>query len=645
MFLRPEKNKLATMFSIMFATAFIVISAIFYVYDYQTQKATLKQNLKSQADSVLAFAGALLESRNEKFFSGESYEVPQIIHREVFDKFTAVSGGKVFYKEASNTPVNPNNMTTDYEKEAIDTFVNDRSLETLEMVVEDGGKEYYMMAKPMVSEQRCIQCHPQWTPGNVIAIEDVRIDMVDFNAALSESLVMTSVTALLNILVILFLTHYLFSKHVAARINKVLELIFRVEKGHFVIDDLIKDEPIEQGSTNNEIDRLFRHLNKMVDTLRPVIGNVVDSSKLMAFEASYGYVRIDQTHSLVEEQNRALEISQEHIDKVLNINGTAGENLQKLLENSQHSEQMIASGQKEITGNLKDSENASSAMDETVLAISELRDFSNEISSTIEVITDIADETNLIALNAAIEAARAGEHGRGFAVVAEKIRELAEISLSNAQTINNVLKNIHGHIDKVTNNAEHSKEVIRSLGESSIKLNERFEEIKGGIDLMKNVLGEFRNEFSEETIALTHTSEELTHVKDSSRTLVDNANSSKEVMNILVQKGGELKSLADGFEVVLNKRNAKRTIITPPIEGVLHVNGKKYDSIFLFDCSTTGISFYDISSDMETLCRTGDRGRLELSQPTDGHDSFNFEVVYISEESMKGVFFYGAKIK
>ena len=50
----------------------------------------------------------LLESRNEKFFSGKSPEIPQLIQNEVFDKFTKKSGGKVFFKEATKTPVNPN---------------------------------------------------------------------------------------------------------------------------------------------------------------------------------------------------------------------------------------------------------------------------------------------------------------------------------------------------------------------------------------------------------------------------------------------------------------------------------------------------------------------------------------------------------
>jgi methyl-accepting chemotaxis protein len=640
----PKTYKLATMFSIMFSFAFIVISGGFYWYDYKSQKDTLNANMRSKAESILDFAGVLLESRNEKFFSGESMEIPQNIQNEVFARFTKISEGKVFYKEASNDPVTATNKATPYESDMIDFFTNNRDIKQKDRIIEDGGKSYFMMARPIISEERCIMCHPTWTPNNVIAIEDVRIDMVDYHEALSNSVTLTFITAFINILMILGLTHYIFTHHVASRINKVLEVIFRVEKGHFVIDDLLKDEPIDKGSTQNEIDRLFRHLKKMVDTLRPVIKNVVDGSKSMAFEASYGYVKIDQTNEHVGLQNISLQNSKESIAKVLRINTEMGERMEVLLEGSSNSIEHISMGQRVLNTNLSESERAGVAMDETVTSISELRTFSNEISKTMEVITDIADETNLIALNAAIEAARAGEHGRGFAVVAEKIRELAEVSLDNAQTIGTVLKKIHDHIDSVTKNAQQAKNVMSVVGESSQELNSSFEDIRKSIVSITEVLQLFQKQFEHETQELQSVETALITVKDSSEVLLDNANNSKKIMNILVEKSGELKSLADGFEVVLNNRAINRTIVTPPVHAEITNSGEnKEPGVYLFDNSTSGVSFYAAENALSFDLKIGDKGVLHCDEDIDGIRTINYEIVYISDQVIKGVFFYGAK--
>ncbi len=640
-----SQYKLSTMFSIIIFIVALTVSTIVQSVKYNESKLTLENNLKSKAESILDFADVLLESRNEKFFSNESPEVPQVIQNEIFDKFTEVSEGKVFFKEASDDPTNPKNKATAYEKEEIDFFKNNKDIKQHENKVFKDGKEYYMLSRPMFAEEKCIMCHPTWTtPGEVIAVENVLIDMEDFYTALSDNMWMSALLWLINITILLTVIHLLFKQLVSDRIHKVLEIIFRVEKGNFVIDDMLADENIKHGSSKNEIDRIFRHLLNMVQGLKPVIDKVVEQSKEVVFESIYGHSKITENLVLADHQTEIIDHSKKSINNILDINNRLDTNLDEMLEKSEKSVKTIDSGQHIVQKNLNSSSHASDAMQNTVNSIGELAEHSQNISKAISLITDIANETNLISLNAAIEAARAGEHGRGFSVVADKIRELADVSLDNANMINGVLNAIHKNIEQVSTDAKDTKEVIDELNESSRLLNDSFISINSAIVENSTVLEYFKDNFQNEKSALQEVTADLLEVAKSSENLNNNSQNVEASVNNITNMSGELKSLTDGFDVIYNKRSSMREVIMPPIKSDILINNSKKLEGLVYDISDHGISMIIDETYSDIELNSGERGVVDFKMDIRGKTKYHFEIAHIRVKKDNGTRQFGAKL-
>ena len=211
-----------------------------------------------------------------------------------------------------------------------------------------------------------------------------------------------------------------------------------------------------ESKSNDELGKLSRAFGNMVINLRNLVTQVRDSSSLVASNSEQVVSSTEQMNSSVQQISSTIQqISKGSQTQAQELEQTSKvvSKLTKDMKNLALKANTMAELTKEVgviseTGSKSASEadfrmsKIISVTSDSAKKIKELADRSGEITAVLEVIRKIADQTNLLALNAAIEAARAGEAGRGFAVVADEVKRLAEGSAKSSEEIDGLIRQI-----------------------------------------------------------------------------------------------------------------------------------------------------------------------------------------------------------